>query len=234
MTTSMKVCLTLSISLLASFLGGTASADDNDPNVARVEQFLFEQLRDSGVAPEDIEIDVFPPAAALDTCQHSEPFLARNDTRLMGRVSVGLRCGTEGNRVRYMQAELHVYGERVVAARDINPGEMIRSDMLTTERVDLGRLPAQSITDLNAAIGQQARRPLRQGQGLSAYALSAPQLVERGQRVSIEANGRGFRIRRQGEALDNGAQGDIVRIRMANREIVEAQVDGPGTLTVAF
>ncbi|GEN23641.1 hypothetical protein HCU01_15900 [Halomonas cupida] len=211
-----------------------ARADDNTSSVTRVQQFLFEQLVDSGIAPDNIGINVFPPAVSLDSCQQAEPFLPRDDTRLMGRVSVGLRCDTDGNRVRYLQAELHVYGERVIAARDINPGEMIQADMLATERVDLSRLPAQTLTDIDAAIGQQARRPLRQGQSLSEQVLSAPQLVQRGQLVSIEALGQGFRIRRQGEALDNGAQGDTVRVRTQNREIVEAQVAGPGVLTVTF
>lgn len=218
----------------ATDLDNVANADDNTSSVARVQQFLFEQLVASGIAPDNIEINVFPPAASLDSCQQAEPFLPRGDTRLMGRVSVGLRCDTDGNRVRYLQAELRVYGERVIAARDINPGEMIQADMLATERVDLSRLPAQTLTDIDAAIGQQARRPLRQGQSLSAQMLSAPQLVQRGQMVSIEARGKGFSIRRQGEALDNGARGDTVRVRTDHRDVVEAQVTGPGVLTVTF
>lgn len=231
----LSLCLGQSLYLGQSWgLDSAASTDDNTSNMARVQQFLFEQLVASGIAPDNIEVNVFPPAASLDSCQQAEPFLPRDDTRLMGRVSVGLRCDTDGNHVRYLQAELHVYGERVVAARDISPGEVIRADMLTTERVDLSRLPAQALTDIDATIGQQARRPLRQGQSLSAQMLSAPQLVQRGQMVSIEALGQGFRIRRQGEALDNGARGDTVRVRTDHREVVEAQVAGPGVLTVTF
>lgn len=230
----MKEWLIAAVTLLSLGLGGVANADQNASSVARVQQFLFERLVDSGIAPERIRIQVFSPAVSLDACQPAEPFLPRDDTRLAGRISIGLRCSPDGNMVRYLQAELQILGERVIARRDIRPGEMIRADMLATEQVDLSRLPNHVLTDIDHAIGQQARRPLRQGQQLSAHALSTPQLVERGQMVNLEASGRGFRIRREGEALDNGARDDTVRVRTSNRDIIEARVVGPGALRVIF
>jgi len=206
-------------------------AATQDSLTQQVQGFLYQHALPFG---DDVQIEVFPPAAHFPACEGAEVFLPRPDARPLGRVSVGVRCGLDGRRVRYLQAEVTVYGTHLVAARDIEPGERISADMLVRERVDLGRLPPQSLTDLQAAIGQQAKRRMRQGQSLSAYHLETPRLVQRGQAVSVEAQGNGFRIRRQGEALDEGGAGDTVRVRFANRDVQEARVAGPGLLSVTF
>ncbi|WP_108448582.1 flagellar basal body P-ring formation chaperone FlgA [Halomonas sp. BN3-1] len=202
--------------------------------LTRVESFLFEQALADGARPGDLDIQVFPPAASLADCRQPEPFLPRAGSRLAGRVSVGLRCEGERHRSRYLQAEITRLGERLVAARDIAPGERLSADMLTSERFDVSRLPSQALTDPQAAIGQIARRGIRQGQALSAHQLTSPKLVRRGEQVAVEASGRGFRISRQGEALEAGGLGDIVRVRVDRRQILDARVVEHGRLAVTY
>ncbi len=61
-----------------------------------------------------------------------------------------------------------------------------------------------------------------------------PALVERRQAVTLVAGGEGFRISREGHALDDGALGGRVRVRLSNREVVVARVTGPGRARVTF
>ncbi|MCA0974304.1 flagellar basal body P-ring formation protein FlgA [Halomonas denitrificans] len=232
--------LLLVIFLLATSLltiACTAQAADEPQHTAlldRVEGFLFEQALTDGASPQDLQIEVFAPAADLTDCQAAEPFLPRAGTRLAGRVSVGLRCAGETHRTRYLQADITRMGWQLVAARDIAPGERLSDDMLSRERVDLARLSSQALNDPASAIGQVARRGIRQGQALASHQLSAPKLVRRGEQVAVEASGRGFRISRQGEALEAGGMGDRVRVRVDRRQVLEARVVDRGRLAVAF
>ncbi len=53
-------------------------------------------------------------------------------------------------------------------------------------------------------------------------------VVERGQVMTVIVEGRGFAVSQQGEALEDGAIGQWIRIRPeGNREVIRAQVRNP-------
>ena len=141
---------------------------------------------------------------------------------------------TDGRQVRYIQAQVDVVGNYVVATRDIERGTLITSDMLGLRDGNLSSLAPQTLTDQADIIGKVAQRPIRSGGSFQAHFLQAPHLVERGQRVTVIAQGTGFRVSREGEAMTNGALGDIIRVRFGAREIAMARVTGQGVLVVDF
>lgn len=221
--------LILPLALLLA-LPATAWGDDA-ALLETVHAFLYEQSQALG---DEVMIEVHPPAGQFPACQAAEPFLPGQRELAPGRVSVGVRCGDEGRQVRYLQAQLTVFGDYPVAARQLSPGERLGTDDLRLERGDLGRLPRQALREIDAALGLQLTRPLGEGRPLLASMLRAEPLVERRQRVVVEARGQGFRITREGEALDEGGRGERVRVRLSGREIIEAEVIAPGRLAVAL
>ena len=57
--------------------------------------------------------------------------------------------------------------------------------------------------------------------------------VRRGERVSILATTAALQVRMEGEALSDGAIGEIIRVRnLSSRQEIEAQVVGPGQVQV--
>ncbi|MGM0692360.1 MAG: flagellar basal body P-ring formation chaperone FlgA [Pseudomonadota bacterium] len=220
-------CL-LTLALLSLPLPG--QADEGDL-MAKLHAFLYEQ---AAVTGEDVMVDIHPPRASLESCRNPEPFLPNTSSRPVGRVSVGVRCGDQGQRVRYLQAEIHVAGRYVEVEQKVDAGETLRAEHLTEREGNLDRLPDQTILDPDQAIGQEATRPLASGVVLQRHHLRAPRLVKRGQRVVIEARGTGFRIAREAEALEPGGKGEHVRVRLRDREILEARVTGQKRLSVDF
>ncbi|GAA3540432.1 flagellar basal body P-ring formation chaperone FlgA [Zobellella aerophila] len=194
-----------------------------------VHSFLYQQTHQLG---EDVTIDVFPPSAQLPPCDHPQPFFPGNGQRQWGRVAVAVRCGEQGEQVRYMQAQIRVLGHYPVAARAIAAGTRIDADMIELRQGDLGSLPRQALLDADEAIGQLARRPLAAGTVIQRHQLRELPLVERGQRVVLEAAGAGFRITREGKAMESGAMGERVRVKVAAREILTGEVVGRGRLAV--
>ncbi len=150
----------------------------------------------------------------------------------LGRVTVGVRCGD--GQTRYLQARVTAMGQYWVAAQDIPVGTLVTAPMLEARSGDLTTLPRQAVLDENSAVGRVTTRTLARGSVVQASQLQAPALIQRNRTVSVEAVGQGFRVVRQGEALQDGALGDTVRVRMGNRSILTGVVAGNGVVKVSF
>lgn len=216
------------LALLCLLVAGPAPAAD-EALLDRVRAFLTDEAGAFGDTP---RITLYPPAAHFPACEQPRPFLPEASRPPLGRVSVGVRCGEAGRQTRYLQAEVAVTGTYLETARAIGAGERLGRGDLVERRGDLGRLPRQALRDLETATGQVARRSLAAGQVVQAHQLRVPRLVGHGDRVTLEARGEGFRVTRQGEALEAGGRGERIRVRLADRRILEARVIGPQRLVV--
>ncbi|MGM0833626.1 flagellar basal body P-ring formation protein FlgA [Halomonas qinghailakensis] len=203
----------------------------NDLLMDTVQQFLYQESQALG---QEVMIDITPPSPHLPTCVSPEPFFPNANHPPLGRVSVGVRCGENRRQVRYIQAQIDIIGSYAVAGQDIDRGTLITGDMLTLREGNLGDLASQALTDQNDIVGMVAQRPIRSGSTFQSHYLQAPQVVKRGQRVTVIAEGAGFRVSREGEALSDGAQGERIRVRFDTRELVTARVIGQGTLVIDF
>jgi len=209
--------------LLASGAAHAGAAED----AAQV--FLQDAARHLG---NDVTVTVPAPEVALPPCTDPQPFLPGHDQRLLGRVTVGVRCGD--GQTRYLQARVTAIGQYWVAAQDIPVGTLVTESMLEARSGDLTTLPRQAVRDENAAVGRVTTRTLARGSVIQGSQLQAPALIQRNRTVSVEAVGQGFRVVRQGEALQDGALGDTVRVRMSNRSILTGVVAGDGVVKVSF
>jgi flagella basal body P-ring formation protein FlgA len=216
-------CLFPALLLLASGAAHAGAAED----AAQV--FLQDAARHLG---NDVTVTVPAPEVALPPCTDPQQFLPGHDQRLLGRVTVGVRCGD--GQTRYLQARVTAIGQYWVAAQDIPVGTLVTASMLEARSGDLATLPRLAVLDENAAVGRVATRTLARGSVIQGSQLQAPALIQRNRTVSVEAVGQGFRVVRQGEALQDGALGDTVRVRMSNRSILTGVVAGDGVVKVSF
>ena len=65
-----------------------------------------------------------------------------------------------------------------------------------------------------------------------AAAVDAAPAVLRGDAVTVTLRGTGFSVSQSAEALENGAIGDWIRVRMTKASEMRAQILQPGNLTV--
>ena len=216
-------CLFPALLLLASGAAHAGTAED----AAQV--FLQDAARNLG---NEVTVTVPASEVALPPCTEPQPFLPGHDQRLLGRVTVGVRCGD--GQTRYLQARVTAIGQYWVAAQDIPVGTLVTASMLEARSGDLTTLPRQAVLDETAAVGRVATRTLARGSVVQSSQLQAPALIQRNRTVSVEAIGQGFRVVRQGEALQDGALGDTVRVRMSNRSVLTGVVAGIGDVKVSF
>lgn len=228
------LCLGLMSLVCAALLGQPAYASTGKPPgllEQRVIDFLTQQAGDLG---DVVKVTLFAPSAQLPPCQDPRPFLPRNDQRLYGRVAVGIHCGSQTSQVRYLQAEVDVRVRYLVTARDIHRGESLSAADLNWQDGLLDKLPRYALRSKDEAVGQVAARDLPADTTLQDYQLHRENLVKRGQRVTVVAQGPGFQVSREAQALDNGAMGDEVRLRAAQGEQLQARVIGPRKLAIDF
>ena len=207
-------------------LAGSALAMDADIE-EHARRFLDERLAGQGLQG---SIELHAPTARWPACPQPEIFLPHPERRLLGRVALGVRCAD--GQTRYLQAQVSVQGQHVVAARPIAAGETLSADMLELREGPLEKLPRHAVTDPASILGLQATRPLEAGSLLQSHLLRAERLVRRNARVRIEAVGNGFRISREGTALDHGSQGETIRVRTESGEILRARVTGRNRLQI--
>lgn len=216
---------------LAPAIATWGAADVDAKIEERVTAFLAERVSGLG---RDIQITVHPASARLPDCVDPQPFLTNPEQRLYGRISVGLRCGERGQQTRYLQASVSVMVDHVVVAHDIDAGRLITASDLTLAEARLERLPRHALLSVDEALGLSAARPLRAGTTLQTHYLRRPQLVSRGDHVTVTAQGAGFSVSRKAKALDSGALGDEIRLGTDNGEQLVATVTGPNQLKITL
>jgi flagellar basal body P-ring formation protein FlgA len=90
------------------------------------------------------------------------------------------------------------------------------------------------VTDPRQIIGQEPRYQLRQGAPVRMAELQRPVLVTRNSMVTITLKTPFMSLATQGRATEDGGKGDIIHVtNLQTKRVVEAIVDGPGTVTVA-
>jgi len=100
-------------------------------------------------------------------------------------------------------------------------------------KVRQNRLPRGVIVDINELIGKSPKRWLRMGIPVRAANVQPPILVPKGSLVTIYLKVPRMMLTAQGKALENGSDGDVIRINntQSNR-VIEAEVTGVAKVAV--
>ncbi len=119
--------------------------------------------------------------------------------------------------------------EIAVLDRAVARGQQVAAADLVAERRDQVR----GLLRLADAVGMEARRDLAAGSVLRASDLIAPQLVRRGEPVTVRIRAGGLSITTAGRALAGGGQGDPVRVVVtATSRTLDGIVEGAGSVRI--
>jgi flagella basal body P-ring formation protein FlgA len=154
--------------------------------------------------------------------------VAMNGPRLWGTTQVVVTC-RGGTGKLFVQVEIPVVAEYLVAARTIGAGEKIKDGDITGRT---GKLPNDVIIDRGQVVGRVAKNSLGAGVPLRADMLRQPWVVQQGQTVKIVVVGPGFEVMKEGHALHNAAVGQDTRVRVDSATIVNGVARADGSIEV--
>ena len=162
------------------------------------------------------------PAAALDVSYDPR------SRRIAALVTLGER-----------QASLRVTGqvleirEVAILGRALNRGEAVTAGDITVERRPREATPADAQGALGNLAGQVAQRGLGAGAILRSGDLAPPDVVTRGEAVTIVFDAPGLNLSLRGVANESGRLGAAITVtNPVSKKILSAAVIGPGRVSV--
>ena len=149
----------------------------------------------------------------LAPCQHVEPYLPEG-TRLWGKARIGLRCTQGPSKWNvYLPVTVKAYASALVAAGQAAAGSILTAADLTIGEVDLAEDGSAAVSNPDLAVGRVLARPLKAGQSLRQSHLKPRQWFAAGDAVTVVAQGAGFSVAGEAQALTNGIEGQPARVR---------------------
>jgi flagella basal body P-ring formation protein FlgA len=156
----------------------------------------------------------------------------RRTRRVSALVSAGGNAGERKTlRVGGSVVE-HV--EVAVMTRALNRGETAQPSDFVIERRAKETLPSGAEFETQELAGRVARRPLHAGTVVRAGDLGRPEIVARGDIVTIVYEVPGMLLTLRGRASAAGAQGDTISVvNPQSKKTLQAQVVAPGKVSVS-
>lgn len=181
----------------------------------------------NGAAPAaprvEVSVGQLDPRLRLAPCQRVEPYLPEG-TRLWGKSRVGLRCVQGAVKWNvYLPITVKVFGRALVATSGLPAGGVLTAADLAQAEVDLAEDTVAALADPELAVGRTLARALKPGQSLRQSHLKVRQWFAAGETVTVVAQGPGFSVAGEGQALNNGLEGQPVRVRTESGRVITGQ-----------
>lgn len=227
--------LLLPVALAALCAAGAAAADVQLPpgrplDRALVQQMLVQRLT-GGDADEALAVRIDEPALPLVNRASQPITLSLTSLQLdptTGRFTANLAAtlpSGAGSTILVAGA-VERLTDVPVLGRPLAAGEIIAAADIVWKRMALPQRQVDTLLDLDAIVGLEARRPLAADRAVRARDVKAPLLVQRGESVSVLYSAAGLEITASGTALEVGRLGEIVQVQnMSSGEVRRGVVE---------
>ena len=121
-----------------------------------------------------------------------------------------------------------------VLARALRPGDSIGEGDLVWADLPDRQVSGNAVRDAAGLVGFSARRAIPPGQPVLISDLKAAKLIGKGQAVTLILDTPGMRLTARGVAMQDGGEGDVIRIaNERSHAVVQGTVTAAGTVVVA-
>ncbi len=168
-----------------------------------------------------IQIDDIDKRIVLPACSALEAFLPAG-AQLNGNSSVGVRCTEKKGWSVFVSVTVKVSVNLLTANTTLQQGQVVRAEDLGS--LSSETLQAGALTEPAQAVGKVMKFSVGRGQLLRQDMLRDPYTVTQGQTVQLQVEGQGFRIRSEGKALTNAAEGQMATARTPTGQSVSGVV----------
>ena len=132
-----------------------------------------------------------------------------------------------------LRYQVRVFADVLVAAKPIARLQVLSADNLIYQRMDTARLPSGYVTDSAKLSGLAVKRAITPGTIVTDSLVAKPVMIKRGSSVVIHARSGEIEITAAGQALQDGVEGQIIRVQNINsKRIVTAKVIDEGIVQI--
>jgi flagella basal body P-ring formation protein FlgA len=219
----------------ASPVRADEAAPTLDPAVLESVRALALGKTDKAGAPRiEVTVGQLDPRLHLAPCQGIEPYVPAG-MRLWGKARIGLRCkvGPVPWNV-YLPVTVRVWGRALVVPAGAAAGATLSSADLAEAEVDLAEEFTPALVDPKLAVGRVLAQNLKPGQTLRAAHLKVRQWFVAGDTVKVLAQGEGFALESEAQALSNGVEGQTARVRTESGHVLTGMPSGDRRIEVTL
>lgn len=217
---------------------GSAQIANLDSLRGIAQQWVTQTLAQMPVrdAPLRYSVEVGPADGRLRlaACSNVEAYLPPG-ARLWGRNRVGVRCVDGVTRWNItLPVQVQAWGKAWVMRSQISVGATLTASDVLEQEVDWAEDNRAVLLDLALWEGQTAARLLTTGQTLRDGMVRPTQVFQAGATVKVVAQGPGFQISSEAQALSAGVVGQAARVRMENGRVTSGLVLDIHTVEIAL
>ncbi len=224
--------------LLHSAANAAGQFEEIEPLRTQAQQHLVAHLKQSsGPAARDIEVKMLPldPRLRLSRCDVPVDYQINSPVTATSSATVKISCNGGVHWTLFAPAQIAVYGETAVASHSLERGSLIQPGDFHFVRQNLNQIGANYVDPTSAIVGQELKRSMREGEPLRLSYLELPKIVQRGDRVTLEAQALGLNVAAPGLAMANGKVGERIQVKNAqSNKVVDALVIAPGRVRVKY
>ena len=134
-----------------------------------------------------------------------------------------------------VSSKVQIYLPVVFSNTVIERGTTIEPGMLKRQEMEITRSNRGFYHRIDQVAGMSAKRRIRSNQPLNPGLIDLAHLVRRGEKVRIVANRDGISASMPGEALQNGASGELIQVKnLSSGKTVDAKVLDTGVVTTTY
>jgi flagella basal body P-ring formation protein FlgA len=227
--TMKNLWLALLASLLLCTSPARAAAPQSHAKIREVALAYLQAQTQSLPGKVTLQIGEIDSRTILPACTALEAFTP-NGSQLIGKTSVGVRCNEKPGWSVFVQASIRVSADMLVANRPLAQNTVLSANDFSVQNGELGQ--PGILIDPAQAIGKTLKFAIGAGQVLRQDMLRAPFVVSQGQTTEVRVRSEGFTVRAAGQALNNGADGQSVQVRMASGQVVSGTATADGSVEV--
>ncbi len=222
---------------LSSRIRTIVTRDSEVIDRAEIEDLLLAALAEKGADP-NAEVDLsnrlirlHVPSDAAGAVEVEEVTYDQRSRRFTAYITTP--SGNGSARRTRVRGRLFTTTEIPVLNRRILAGEIIKREDLEWIKVRNARMQPNTVVNETDLVGRTPRRGLRAGYPIQVSAVQRPILVAKGSLVTMLLRTPQMLLTAQGKALQNGSEGDVIRISNSqSKNVIEAEVIGDGKVAV--
>lgn len=193
-----------------------------------IQQELQQYQNQLAVKTKQQDIQLSVPAALNDSrCDDLSISRRQQSEPPLGRVSYTLSCTSPQRWQSRAVAQVKLYLPLVVASRTLERDEVLTTDMLSLQDVEISAIRHGLEFDANSLLGMTVKRRISAGSPVSRNLLQAVYLVLKGAQINLQYRGDGFAVATKAIALDSGQLGERISVQnISSGKVIDAIVTG--------
>ena len=178
-------------------------------------------------------VSVVPPDERLRLPACAAPVAETPEgQRLWGWTQVRIRCPGQGGWSLSVRTRVQIMAPALTTRRALQAGQVIDIDDIQRGEVDITSHSRPVLREESQVLGRVVRLGLAAGQPIGAEHVKLPIVVRRGTPLEVSATVGQVSVISTGTALQDGAVGEVIRVRMTGGRTVQGVVTGDGRAAV--